>query len=89
MEGKLSIIEEKGESLLMEAKARISINKAWCKSCEICVDVCPRNVLEMKDFKAEVIDIDQCTGCLLCELLCPDFAIVVHPPKKKKKLVLE
>ncbi len=71
----------------MDRQEPIKINKAWCKGCEICVDVCPRQVLEMQDFVAVVKDIDQCTFCQLCELLCPDFAIVVHPPQTKKKIV--
>jgi 2-oxoglutarate ferredoxin oxidoreductase subunit delta len=71
----------------MNHKARIIINESWCKGCEICVDICPRDVLKMEDFVAKVVDIDQCTGCMMCELLCPDFAIVVHPPKKKKKTI--
>jgi len=71
----------------MSTDARIEINESWCKGCEICVDVCPRDVLEMKDFVAKVKDSKMCTGCLLCELLCPDFAIVVHPPQKKKMVI--
>ena len=67
----------------------IEINKEWCKGCEICVDVCPRDVLEMKDFVAVVKDLESCTYCNMCELLCPDFAIVIHPPEKKKKVVSE
>ena len=72
-----------------EEQEPIEINKVWCKGCEICVDVCPRDVLEMKDFVAVVKDIDRCTFCQLCELLCPDFAIVVHRPNSKKKLSAE
>jgi 2-oxoglutarate ferredoxin oxidoreductase subunit delta len=67
----------------------IEIKKEWCKGCEICVDVCPRDVLEMKDFVAVVKNLDNCTYCNMCELLCPDFAIVIHPPEKKKKVVRE
>ncbi len=70
----------------MPKVARIDINESWCKGCEICVEVCPRNVLEMHDFVAKVKDLDNCTGCMLCEQLCPDFAIVVHRPDKKKKV---
>jgi len=69
----------------MIEKINIDINKTWCKGCEICVDVCPRSVLIMQDFVARVNDIDNCTACMLCEQLCPDFAIVVHAPEKKKK----
>ena len=68
----------------MSQKARVIINETWCKGCEICVDICPLDVLVMEDFVARVKDIDQCTGCMMCELLCPDFAIVVHPAEKKK-----
>jgi NAD-dependent dihydropyrimidine dehydrogenase PreA subunit len=71
----------------MSRVARIEINEGWCKGCEICVDVCPRDVLEMKDFVAIVKNLEMCTGCMLCEQLCPDFAIVVHPPQKKKVVV--
>jgi len=51
-----------------------------CKSCRLCVDICPRGVLAEKPplMKPVVVDIDACTGCRLCELLCPDWAISVE-----------
>ena len=66
-----------------KARARkkwaIDINKKWCKACRICVEFCPKKVLDTDEFgKAEVGDIKQCTGCGLCEMRCPDFAIVVR-----------
>ena len=73
----------------MSNKAEVIVNEAWCKGCEICVDICPRDVLIMQDFVAKVVQIDQCTGCMMCELLCPDFAIVVHPQEKSKKSIME
>ena len=55
-----------------------------CKACDICVDICPQNVLAMrKDSKkwegyvVEVIRLEKCTKCMLCEIECPDFAIKV------------
>jgi len=69
----------------MEETIRIKIKNKWCKSCEICVDICPKDVLEMKDFVAVVKKEEDCTGCMLCELLCPDFAVEVSVPEKKKK----
>ncbi len=59
------------------AKAIIEIDNACCKGCYICVELCPRDALEIKDFKAAVKDIERCTACMSCELRCPDFAIVV------------
>ena len=47
----------------------IDINAGWCKGCEICVDVCPKQVLVMEDFIAVVQDLEACTGCMLCENL--------------------
>lgn len=65
-----------------ERKARqftVAINAAYCKGCEICVQICPTDVLAMSDrLKAEVRDIQKCTGCLSCEIYCPDFAIDVQ-----------
>ncbi len=32
-----------------------------------------------------VKDPDKCTGCRLCEMRCPDFAIQVRSPRKKEE----
>jgi NAD-dependent dihydropyrimidine dehydrogenase PreA subunit len=34
-------------------------------------------VLAMEGMYPVVVKVDACTGCLQCELLCPDFAIEV------------
>jgi 2-oxoglutarate ferredoxin oxidoreductase subunit delta len=64
---------------------RITINEEWCKGCHICVEVCPRRVLEvdggafLRGFHpVRVARPDDCTLCRLCELLCPDLAIMVQ-----------
>jgi len=57
----------------------IAINTAYCKGCEICVQVCPKKVLALDDRqKARVRAAEQCIGCLNCEIYCPDFAIEVE-----------
>ncbi|RCW48620.1 ferredoxin family protein [Halanaerobium sp. MA284_MarDTE_T2] len=59
-------------------KAKIEINQAWCKSCGICVDFCPTDVLELDiTGKLKVVEADACINCMLCELRCPDFAIEI------------
>jgi len=60
---------------------RLELIETWCKgrACQICVRACPERCLAMDGGDAlRVVRPDACTGCRLCELLCPDFAIVVH-----------
>lgn len=64
----------------------IRVKREWCKSCEICVEFCPTNVLAMRNGYPETVNLGACTGCMLCEIRCPDFAITVkdNRPKKEK-----
>lgn len=62
----------------------IEINHDWCKGCYICVDICPKKVLEkdqatfLRGFHPVMVARPEaCTACRLCELLCPDLAITV------------
>lgn len=63
---------------------KIEINTVWCKGCYICIEVCPRHVLEsdqqtfLRGFHPVVVARpEDCTACMQCELLCPDLAITV------------
>ena len=58
---------------------RLEITPQWCKSCDICVKLCPERCLRLNDERiVELAQPEKCTGCRLCEFLCPDFAIRVH-----------
>ncbi|WP_051631244.1 2-oxoacid:acceptor oxidoreductase family protein [Afifella pfennigii] len=60
-------------------RVRLDIVAAWCKSCDICVKICPERCLRLNAERiAELAEPEKCTGCRLCEWLCPDFAIRVH-----------
>ncbi len=60
-------------------KSIIQINSAWCKSCGICVEFCPKKVLELKiPGGVSVANPEACIGCRLCELRCPDYVITVE-----------
>lgn len=63
-----------------QSQFEVVIYSEDCKSCRLCIDVCPKRVLADKRplLKPIVVDIDACTGCRLCELLCPDWAISVE-----------
>ena len=69
----------------------ISIDKKLCKGvdgCGLCIHVCPKEVYKISDSLTdkgikppEPVNIDQCSGCMLCMMYCPDFSIVVDVEK--------
>jgi NAD-dependent dihydropyrimidine dehydrogenase PreA subunit len=59
--------------------APVEIDAALCKACGICVGLCPADVLTGgRDGVPGVAHPERCTACRICEIHCPDFAIVVH-----------
>jgi 2-oxoglutarate ferredoxin oxidoreductase subunit delta len=63
----------------------ITIDKNYCKGCELCVQVCPQQIISMSKeitvrgyFFAQVHDPSRCIGCRICAIMCPDVAIEVH-----------
>ncbi|WP_455382636.1 4Fe-4S dicluster domain-containing protein [Salinispira pacifica] len=61
------------------AKALV-VNRNWCKGCRICVAFCPQDVLELDgEEKVVIARIGDCAYCGLCELRCPDLAILLQP----------
>lgn len=56
---------------------QLTIDKEKCNGCGECVDICPAEVLEMKDEKSEVANIDECLGCESCVETCPESAITL------------
>jgi len=68
------------------SKGRIVIDEERCKGCELCVPVCPHQVIRMADhfnshgYRPSMLDDPQgkCTGCALCAVICPDVVIRVY-----------
>lgn len=60
------------------ATKNLKVIEDWCKGCGICVEFCPKDVLELKDGKIHIKDIESCIKCGLCELRCPDYAIYLE-----------
>lgn len=59
----------------MKTLEKLNVEKELCKGCGICVAFCPKDVLEIKDEKVVIKDLDSCIQCGQCELRCPDYAI--------------
>lgn len=57
---------------------KLVIEPKWCKGCGICVNFCPKDVLEVVHEKVSVKNADACIKCGLCELRCPDYAIYIE-----------
>ena len=56
----------------------ITFNEELCNACCICIEFCARGVLAKSDLgRPEVVRIDRCTECRICELMCPELAIMV------------
>ncbi len=65
-----------------KARGRVTVIRERCKGCGYCVAFCPTGVLEMSaEFNEKGYHFPQlvggrdCTGCDLCGMYCPDFAI--------------
>lgn len=59
----------------IDKEKSLTVEKDWCKGCGICVAFCPKNVLEIKDGKVVISNLEACIQCGQCELRCPDYAI--------------
>lgn len=69
---------------------KVDIDKKGCKGCQLCVDVCPVNIIKMSaDINAlgyhfaEVTDQGKCVSCGRCATICPDIVIEVYKKVSK------
>lgn len=64
-----------------EGPQKLTIRTAWCKSCGICIAVCPKHSLELVEGFPVLACPSSCNQCGICEQHCPDWAILVHKRK--------
>ena len=61
-----------------KSRGHVVINWEECKGCSLCVDACPKNVLELSDtfnkhgYHPSVYIGEGCTGCGICFYQCPE-----------------
>ena len=58
--------------------ASLRIDERKCIGCDVCMTVCPHNVIELRAKKAVIRDLDSCMECGACKLNCPVGAIEVE-----------
>ncbi|MEW5723392.1 MAG: ferredoxin family protein [Thermodesulfobacteriota bacterium] len=76
----------------MAAKGKIVIDRERCKGCHLCLEVCPKQCLEVDPelntkgyqpatYKGGQEDDRACNACTMCAIVCPDVAIEVYRAK--------
>jgi len=73
----------------MSLRGTIVVDENLCKACELCVESCPQHVIGLnveiitpRGFHPAHLIQDDCTGCGICALVCPEAAISVYREKR-------
>lgn len=68
---------------------KLVIDRDRCKSCGLCIAVCPqKNLRPAEDMNeagyhaTEQCEDGKCTGCGLCALMCPDLVFSIYRVKE-------
>ena len=62
---------------ILEMAWQVVVDKDKCVGDENCVEVCPVDVYEMVDGKAEPVNEEECLGCESCIEVCEEGAITI------------
>lgn len=64
----------------------LTFNEAACKGCKLCIDACPKDILDLElsrvnakgynPVKCE--QLSKCTACGICARICPDSVIKIE-----------
>lgn len=66
--------------------AKLTFKTDNCKGCGLCVDACPKHVLQLAENKinkkghhpVEAVKEDECIACAFCATMCPDCIIKIE-----------
>lgn len=69
----------------MAEVTKVVVLSEYCKSCGLCIAICPKKVMEIGDkvnpkgyYTAVVSHPEECIGCKLCGTMCPDMALEIY-----------
>ena len=64
---------------MAKKKHHVVVEEKLCIACGICIALCPTKVFSVTpEGKALVTNGKACTGCLNCEMHCPNFCVEVE-----------
>lgn len=69
---------------MAKIKGYVQIVEEKCKGCELCINACPTDSLQLADkintqgFRYAIMVNDSCTGCTSCSVVCPEAIIKVY-----------
>lgn len=76
----------------MPLRGTIVVDENLCKACELCIEACPQHVIDLnteiitpRGFHPAHLIKDECTGCGICTVVCPEAAITVYREKTPVK----
>ncbi len=66
--------------------AKITIREDRCKGCGLCVEACPKKILQLSTtvinskghYPAQITEPEKCIACAFCATMCPDCVITVE-----------
>ncbi|MBI4301499.1 MAG: 4Fe-4S dicluster domain-containing protein [Chloroflexi bacterium] len=66
------------EKATVVAADKVVFYYRWCKKCNLCQALCPREALALDEEGHPYLAYpERCNSCGMCEVWCPDFAITV------------
>ena len=71
---------------MAKLKGKVTFDEDRCKGCELCITVCPVNIIKMDKNRinskgyhpATIYEMDKCIACANCATICPDLVITVE-----------
>ena len=78
-----------------KSKQRITlfIDESLCKGCDICIELCGEKVFTKSKkinslgyYVPIPMNMERCTGCMICELICPELAVVLEKEEKVREV---
>ena len=75
-------------------KLKLVINYEKCKGCSMCVNACPKKILQINKKRlnlkgynpVDIIDRAACIRCAMCATMCPDVCISLIKDDEKEEV---